>query len=176
VYDENRYKSAASVIRALVDIVSKNGNLLLNIPVRGDGTIDEKEIVVLEGIAAWMNINKESIFDTRPWKLYGEGPAVDQSNPINSQGFNEGKIQYSAKDIRYNQKGNVLYATVMGKPTENILLKSLAKKEGIGKIKKIELLGSKEKISWKQEADSLVIIQPKSIPNDIAIVFKIAMK
>jgi alpha-L-fucosidase len=176
VYDENRYKSAASIIRALVDIVSKNGNLLLNIPVRGDGTIDDKEVAVLEGIAAWMDINKESIFDTRPWKLYGEGPAVDLSNPINSQGFNEGKIQYSAKDIRYNQKGNVLYATVMGKPTENILLKSLAKKEGTGKIKKIELLGSKEKISWKQEADSLVIIKPKSIPNNIAIVFKIAMK
>jgi alpha-L-fucosidase len=176
VYDENRYKSAASVIRTLVDIVSKNGNLLLNIPVRGDGTIDDKEVAVLEGIAAWMDINKESIFDTRPWKLYGEGPAADLANPINSQGFNEGKIQYSAKDIRYNQKGNVLYATVMGKPTENILLKSLAKKEGTGKIKKIELLGSKEKISWKQEADSLVIIKPKSIPNNIAIVFKIAMK
>ncbi|PKQ46634.1 alpha-L-fucosidase [Confluentibacter flavum] len=176
VYDENRYKSAESVIRALVDIVSKNGNLLLNIPVRGDGTIDDKEVVVLEGITAWMDVNKESIFDTRPWKLYGEGPAADASNPINSQGFNEGKIKYSAKDIRYNQKGNVLYATVMGKPTENILLKSLAKKEETGKIKKIELLGSKEKISWKQEVDSLVIIKPKSIPNNIAVVFKIVMK
>ena len=173
VYENNGYKSAATVIHMLVDIVSKNGNLLLNIPVKGDGTIDDKEVAILEKIAAWMDINKESIFDTRPWKVYGEGPAVDLLNPINSQGFNEGKIQYSAKDIRYNQKGNVLYATMMGKPTGNIVLKSLAKKEGTVKIKKIELLGSKERIYWKQEANSLVIIKPKSIPNNIAIVFKI---
>lgn len=176
LYENGSYKSATSVIHTLVDIVSKNGNLLLNIPVRGDGTIDDKEVTVLEDIAAWMDINKESIFDTRPWKLYGEGPAADVSNPINEQGFNEGKIQYSAKDIRYNQKEDVLYATVMGTPTENILLKSLAKKGGTVTIKKIELLGSKEKISWRQEADSLVIIKPKSIPNNIAIVFKIAME
>jgi len=59
----------------LSDIVSKNGNLLLNVPVRGDGSIDEKEEKVLEGIAAWMDVNQEAIFNTRPWKTFGEGPA-----------------------------------------------------------------------------------------------------
>jgi alpha-L-fucosidase len=178
VYDRNRYKSAKTVIQMLVDVVSKNGNLLLNIPVRGDGTIDEKEVAVLEGIAAWMDINKESIFDTRPWKICGEGPAAESVNPMKAQGFNEGKIKFNAKDIRFNQKGDVLYATLMGVPTENISIKSLGKTKNFadGKITNIEMLGSTEKISWKQEADSLVIEKPTIIPNDIAIVFKIRQK
>ena len=62
---------------ALVDIVSKNGNLLLSIPIRGDGSIDDKELAVVEGIASWMDVNKESVFDTRPWKVFGEGPAAE---------------------------------------------------------------------------------------------------
>lgn len=176
VYDQNRYKSAKEVIHTLVDIVSKNGNLLLNIPVRGDGTIDDKEITILEGIAAWMEVNKESIFDTRPWTVFGEGPATDASNPVNGPGFNEGKIKLSEKDIRFNQKGNVLYATVLGVPVENINIKSLAKKNGNVKVKKIEMLGSKEKLSWKQSADSLIIEKPKIFPNEIAIVFKITLE
>lgn len=173
VYDQNRYKSAATVIRTLIDIVSKNGNLLLNIPVRGDGTIDDKEIAILEGIAAWMEVNKESIFDTRPWKIFGEGPSVDAVNSLNGAGFNEGKLCYTEKDIRYNQKGNILYATVMGVPTEDISLKALAENIGKQKIKKIELLGSQEKLSWKINPGSLVIRKPNSIPNNIAVVFKI---
>ena len=172
IYDHNRYKSAKTVIQMLVDIVSKNGNLLLNIPVRGDGTIDEKEVAILEDIAAWMDINKESIFDTRPWKQFGEGPAA-VSNPLNSAGFNEGKIKLSAKDIRYNEKGNVLYATTLGAPVENVSLKLLGKKKDSATIKSIKVLGSKEKISWKQYPDSLVIQKPKVIPNNIAVVFKI---
>lgn len=172
VYDRNGYKSAETVVRMLIDIVSKNGNLLLNIPVRGDGTIDEKEVAVLEGIAAWMDINKESIFDTRPWKIFGEGPAVDASNPINAQGFNEGKVKLTAKDIRFNQKGDILYVTVLGVPDEDVLIKSLGESNAF-KIKKVEVLGSKEKISWKQNAGSLMIKRPATIPNNIAVVFKI---
>jgi alpha-L-fucosidase len=176
VYDQNRYKSAATVIRMLVDIVSKNGNLLLNIPVRGDGSIDDKEIKILEDITAWMDINKESIFDTRPWKIYGEGPAADSTNPLSGSGFNEGKVQLSEKDIRYNQKGNTLYATVLGVPSEDVRIKSLGKNNQTFKVKKISVLGSKEKLSWKQEAGALIIEKPKMIPNDIAIVFKIEWK
>jgi alpha-L-fucosidase len=172
-YENNGYKSAKTVVHTLVDIVSKNGNLLLNIPIRGDGTIDEKEIAILEGIAGWMAINKESIFDTRPWKIYGEGPVAEAANPVNGPGFNEGKIKFSAKDIRYNQKGKVLYATVLGTPEGNVFLNSLGKTKGNGIVKGIEVLGSKEKISWKQNAALLSIQKPKLVPNDLAIVFKI---
>ncbi len=175
-YKDNWYKSATSVIHILVDIVSKNGNLLLNIPVKGDGTIDDKEVAILENIAAWMDINKESIFDTRPWKEYGEGPASEVANSVNAQGFNEGKVKLSAKDIRYNQKGNVLYATVLGVPADNVSLKFLGKKKENATIKSIKVLGSKEKLSWKQYPDSLVIQKPKIVPNNIAVVFKLILK
>jgi len=173
IYDGNGYKSAKTVIQMLIDIVSKNGNLLLNIPVRGDGSIDDKEIAILEDIAKWMDINKESIFDTRPWSVYGEGPAAEIVNPINAQGFNEGKVTMTAQDIRYNQKGKILYATALGVPAENVSLKLLGKKKNNTTIKNISVLGSKEKISWKQYSDSLVIQKPKFIPNNIAVVFKI---
>ncbi|SHH17817.1 alpha-L-fucosidase [Flavobacterium johnsoniae] len=173
VYENNGYKSAATVIHMLVDIVSKNGNLLLNIPVKGDGTIDDKEVAILEKIAAWMEVNKESIFDTRPWKHYGEGPASESVKTADNKSFNEGKIKLSAKDIRYNQNGKILYATLLGIPSDNICLKSLGKNKNKDKIKSIQILRSKEKLWWKQYADSLVIIKPKIIPNDIAVVFKI---
>ncbi|MFC0775134.1 alpha-L-fucosidase [Terrimonas alba] len=173
VYENNRYRSAKDVIHSLVDIVSKNGNLLLNIPVKGDGSIDEKEIAVLEGIAAWMDINKESIFNTRPWKVFGEGPAADAANPINAQGFNEGKIKFTSKDIRFNKKGKILYMTLMGIPADDIVIKNLGASNAPNKIAKIELLGSKEKVNWKQTAEFLKITKPPTIPNEIAIVYKV---
>lgn len=175
VYDNNRYKSAKSVIQMLADIVSKNGNLLLNIPVRGDGSIDAKEVAVLEGIGKWMNVNKECIFDTRPWVIFGEGPDAEKLNPMQAQGFNEGKSKYTAKDIRFTQKGKTLYAIVMGWPEDGkIVIKSLAtdspnyEKE----IKKVELLGS-GKVSFTRDNSGLNIILPKQKSNDIALVLKI---
>ncbi len=172
IYDNNQYKSAREVIHLLVDIVSKNGNLLLNIPVRGDGSIDEKEISVLEGIASWMDVNSESIFNTRPWKVFGEGPAAEAVNPVNAQGFNEGKVKITSKDIRFNQNGNILYVTVMGTPEENIIVKNLAKRT---KIKSISLLGSAEKVKWKQNEERLEIVKPTTNPNEIALVYKISL-
>lgn len=173
VYERGHYKSAATVIRTLIDIISKNGNLLLNIPVRGDGSIDEKEEKILEDIAAWMDVHKESIFDTRPWKVYGEGPIAETDNPINAAGFNEGKLQFSGKDIRYNVKGNILYASVLGIPDGDVALKSLGLSAGNGKVKRIRILGSKEKVRWKQGKDALVITRPGKVPNDVALVFKV---
>jgi alpha-L-fucosidase len=174
IYEKGEYKSAAHVIHMLVDIVSKNGNLLLNIPVRGDGTIDEKEIAILEEIAVWMNINKESIFDTRPWIVFGEGPSAEKVNPMNGPGFNEGKLQYTASDIRYNVKDKILYATVLGRPTGSISMKALGKQKN--KIKKVELLGSAETLSWKQHDNDLTIERPNTVPNKIATVFKIELQ
>jgi alpha-L-fucosidase len=176
IYENNQYKSAKDVIQMLVDVVSKNGNLLLNIPVRGDGTIDEKEIAVVEEIATWMEINKESIFDTRPWKVFGEGPAAEASNPIRAQGFNEGRIKFTSKDIRFNKNGNIVYVTVMGVPDEPVLIKNLGSSKSPDNITKIELLGSKEKIKWSRDSESLKIEKPNIIPNKISIVFKVYHK
>ena len=102
-YNAGNYKSGATVIRMLIDVVSKNGNLLLSIPVRGNGTIDDKERKVLADIKAWMDINSESIYGTRVWKTFGEGPLAEAANPMTAQGFNEGQA-YSAQDVRYVTK------------------------------------------------------------------------
>lgn len=72
VYDQKRYKTVRQVVHQLIDIVSKNGNLLLSIPVRGDGSLDELEVEFLEGLAKWMDVNGEAIYGTRPWKINRE--------------------------------------------------------------------------------------------------------
>jgi alpha-L-fucosidase len=176
-YERNRYKSAATVIQMLADIVSKNGNLLLNIPVRGDGTIDEKELKVVEGIADWMDVNKECIFGTRPWKVFGEGPASAGAK-LTAQGMNEGKGKpLTAGDVRFTEKDSTLYAIVLGAPTNGVSIKSLGKSAKLleQKIQKITLLGSDEWIEWEQGDGALTILQPKNLPNKFAIVFKIAL-
>jgi len=159
----------------LCDIVSKNGDLLLNIPVRGDGTIDDKEQAVLEGIGAWMDVNKECIFDTRPWKIFGEGPASEGA-ALSAQGFNEGKGKpFTAADVRFTTKGNALYAIELGSSTNAVAIKSLgtAAKLLDQPIRSITLLGSDEKVEWTQTAAALTINAPAKSPNNIAVVYKI---
>ena len=177
LYERNGYKSTKTVIQMLCDIVSKNGNLLLNIPVRGDGTIDDKELKVVQGIADWMDVNKECIFGTRPWKVFGEGPASGGAK-LTAQGFNEGKGKpLTAADVRFTQKGDALYAIELGWPTNGVSITSLGKSAKLldQSIKTIQLLGSTEKIKWSQTDDALVIEQPKYEPSNIAIVFKISL-
>ncbi len=176
VYNENRYKTADKVIRLLIDIVSKNGNMLLNVPVRGDGTIDDKEIKVVEEISEWMKLNSEGIYDTRPWKTYGEGPSVEIANPLNAQGFNEGKIRYTSSDVRFTIKNKTLYAFVMNKPESKVvLIKSLSKDNtDFGKAKKVILLGY-GKVNFKQSKDGLEIQLPVlNKPTDYVLTFKIS--
>jgi alpha-L-fucosidase len=175
LYDENRYKTAKTVIQMLCDIVSKNGDLLLNIPVRGDGSIDDKEQAVLEGIGAWMDVNKECIFDTRPWKVFGEGPATEGA-ALSAQGFNEGKGRpFSAADVRFTTKGRTLYAIVLGTPQQELRIKSLGTAAQLlaQPIGRITLLGGGEKVRWSQTATDLTIQAPEKSPNGIALVYKI---
>jgi alpha-L-fucosidase len=179
VYYEDRYKSSAQVISMLVDVVSKNGNLLLNIPLRGDGTPDPTEIGIVKQIGHWMQINSESIYDTRPWVIYGEGPTADTANPVNAQGFNEGRLKYSAKDIRFNKKGDkVLYVTLLGVPEEDITVKALGSKtaQNTRKIKSVTMLGSDAKVEWTQDKDSLAIGKPVAVPAEEAVVYKVVFK
>lgn len=178
IYERHGYKTTRTVIQTLADVVSKNGNLLLSVPVRGDGTIDDEEVKIVEGIADWMEVNQECIFDTYPWKVFGEGPASAGAK-LREQGFNEGKGKpFTAEDFRFTVKSNTLYAIELGWPTNGVSIKSLGKSAGLldGKIRRIELLGSKEKIKWKQTADVLAITQPKQEPNNFAIVYKITVR
>lgn len=176
IYDNKSYKSAKTVVRMLVDVVSKNGNLLLNIPVRGDGTIDEQEEAIVNDIAKWMDVNKQGIYGTRPWKVFGEGPVAEQSNPINAQGFNEGMYkQFTAKEVRFTTKGKVIYAFVLGWPTEKtVVLKSFALKSPLfdGTISSVEILGVGKAV-YSRTAEGLVVQTPVTKPNPISFTIKI---
>ncbi len=179
IYQRHRYKTAKTVIHTLADIVSKNGNLLLSIPVRGDGTIDSDEIAVVEGIAKWMDVNRAAIFGTRPWKVFGEGPALANAAPLRAQGFNEGRGKpFTANDVRFTTKGDTLYAIAMGVPTEPLKIKSLGTDSKLldRAISQIQLLGSDEPVNWSQDSDSLTIQPPEKTPCEEAVVFKITSK
>jgi alpha-L-fucosidase len=172
LYERDGYKTAKTVIQTLVDIVSKNGNLMLNVPVRGDGTIDEKERKVVEGIGKWLKANGESIYSTRPWKIFGEGPAQQEVLQLSGPGFNEGKGKpFSYEDIRFTTKGEVLYATSMGWPEiGKLVIKSLAKQsERFAKeIQKIEWLPSKQSLSFDRNENGLIISLPEKPSDEFA--------
>ncbi len=179
VYYNDTYKTPAQVVAMLVDVVSKNGNLLLNIPLRGDGTPDPTELKIVKRIGNWMKINGESIYETRPWVIYGEGPTADAANPINAQGFNEGKQAFSAADIRFNKKGDkVLYVTLLGMPEADITVKALGSKteQNSRKIRSITLLGSDEAVTWTQGKDKLTIAKPAAAPAEEAVVYKVVFR
>ena len=167
-----------TVIQTLADIVSKNGNLLLSIPVRGDGTIDSDEVAVVEGIAGWMDVNRESIFGTRPWKVFGEGPASDGA-PLSGQGFNEGKAKFTADDVRFTTgKDGSLYAIVLGWPDKPLTIKSLGTDATLldRKISSVKLLGSSKTVRWEQKAEGLVIEPPQTrLKPDYTAVYKVAL-
>lgn len=176
IYDNDRYKSAADVVKLLVDVVSKNGNLLLSVPLRADGTFDEKEAKILTEFGEWMNMNKESIYDTHPWKVFGEGSIADSDITINAQGFNEGSYtNTTAQEIRFTQKGDDLYVTALAWPeNKKVIVKSLAQGNELypEEIKEVELLGY-GKVGFKRTAEGLVIELPGKQLNKIAPVFKV---
>ncbi len=176
VFEHHAYKSAQTVVHTLIDVVSKNGNLLLNVPLKGDGTPDADEIAIIEGIAGWMQINQEAIHGTRPWKVLGEGPQMAVTEKSSGANFNEDKVKpFTAEDVRFTTKGAALYAIVMGAPKTTVTIKSLgtAAKLLDATISSVTLLGSDEKLTWSQTADALTIDAPRNVSNDIAVVFKI---
>ena len=174
VYERNGYKSAGQVISMLVDVVSKNGNMLLSVPIRADGTIDDKEIAILNDIKAWMDVNSVSIYGTRPWKTFGEGPLAEAVIPINAQGFNESN-NYSADDIRFVQRNDTVFATTLRYPSaKSVTIEALglASKHYSGKVKSVTLLGHGD-VSIANGVDGLNITMPEEPVNKIAAVFVI---
>ena len=167
----NTFKSARYVITNLIDIVSKNGNLLLNIGPRSDGTITDEETATLLGTGKWLDVNGEAIYGTRPWHIYGEGPTKSASGAFADQ-----KEPFTAKDIRFTTKGPVLYAIALGKPVEKTLVRSLGQKAGAGVISSVEIVGSGEKVKWNQKADALEIEPSSAYPSETAVVYKIGFR
>ena len=154
------YLHPRDVIHWLIDTVSKNGTFILNVPGKPDGTIDSKEVAVLDGITAWMRLNSEAIYETRPWKIYGEGP-----NSVKAGSFQgESVSKLGEKDIRFtrNKTNSVIYALVLGWPTQPFAVQSFGLSTAVspGRIGKLELLGTGQRVNWKQQSDLLKVELP----------------
>jgi alpha-L-fucosidase len=126
-----------------------------------------------------MTVNQEALYDTRPWKVFGEGPKMASAAPISAQGFNEGRGKpFTAQDVRFTRKGGIVYAFVMGAPTNAVSITSLGTKARLldQPIQGITLLGSDEPVKWEQTPDALIIEKPVTLPSEIAVTFKITPK
>jgi alpha-L-fucosidase len=166
------YKSVRQVVQLFVDVVSKNGTLLLSIPQRGDGSIDEREVAFLKGFAAWTQVNGEGIFGSRPWETYGEGPTQ-----VGRGRARDAAIPYTQQDIRFTTKGGDLYAFVLSIPQSAVTIRSLATGAEFARpVGSVELVGSTEPVRWQQTDEGLVIQKPAAMPSEDVVSFKIAWK
>jgi alpha-L-fucosidase len=177
------YKSAKKVIDLLVDIVSKNGNLLLNIPLPASGEPDAEELKTLAGVTEWVSVNGEGIFGTRPWKIYGEGPATKVVIPKTGKEFDpseDKKPDLGVRDVRYSAKGKTLYALVQGWPasgSSEVILEALGANspQQPAKAMDVRLLGRDEALKFNQESTGLSVTLPSTKPTaaDIGVCIKI---
>ena len=172
-----KYTTGTEVIQMLVDIVSKNGNLLLNVVQTPEGDLEPDVMNILEEIAQWTPVNGEAIYETRPWKIYGEGPSMLKQEKGTFGGVKDVR-PYESTDIRFTTKGETLYAFCMGKPSGEIKIASLGKNTKLNNksVASVKMLGSDEKLSWKQEGDALVINKPAKFPEWQVITFKVDFK
>lgn len=155
-----------------VDAISKNGVVMLNVALKGDGTIPDKQISYLTAFGDFLKINGEGIYDSRPWKTFGEGPLEVKDG---RQGENH--ENYSQEDIRFTTRDGVLYAFVLAPPTKDMVIKTLAEGGLLeAEIDKIELMGSAEEIQWERSVDGLTIKLPKTLPGELVNGFKITIK
>lgn len=178
IYESGGYKSAATVAKLLVDIVSKNGNLLLSVPLRADGTLDEKEVAILEEFGLWMDVNKEAIVGSRPWVVFGEGPIARSEVRLNAQGFNEGVYAAAtSEEIRFTRGVGCVYATVLAWPVGGVVdIVSFAGEGGVfdGVVEGVELLGYGA-VRFERRADVLRVWLPSKPLNGIAPVLRIGV-
>ena len=158
------YKQPEQIIEMLVDIISKNGNMLLNILQLPDGTIDEEADFILQKIGEWFAVNSEAVYGTRPWRVFGEG-----DTRVKIDGFTEEKTAWNRSDIRYVQKGGAVYAFLMGAANgETVALRSFADQE----IRSVELLGVGP-VPFVQEYGILLVRLPDRLPSLCANTLKI---
>ena len=179
IFKNHRYKSGASVVRMLADIVSKNGNLMLSVPLQRDGQPDADEIKIVSDIGAWLKVNGEAIYATRPWSIYGEGPSTvtPEKGQLDSQHDVSNK-PFTTEDIRFTQSkdGKRLYAIVLEIPKEGqVSVKSLAANSvnWPKKIGSVRLAGTNRKLKFTRDENGLHVTLPEKFDGQIAFALKI---
>jgi alpha-L-fucosidase len=178
ILQQHRYKTAAVVIPLLADVVSKNGNLMLSVPLQRGGQPDPDEIKIVQDIGAWLKVNGEAIYATRPWKVYGEGPSTQMSEKGQFDGQSDfQKHPFTAQDIRFTQSkdGKTLYAIVLGFPKNGeMTIKSLASKSELwpGRVRSVKLLGEGS-LNFTRDAEGVHVSLPKKQTGQIAFALKI---
>ncbi len=166
------FKEVSTLIHNLVDNVSKNGYLLLNVGPRPDGSIPQGAKTCLYGMGDWLSVNGEAIFGTIPWLSYGEGPTKMETRGMFSE---RNEVKYTSLDYRFTCRDNCLYAICLGWPEKAAVIRSM-KKLYPGEIASVEMLGTDEKLNWSHAENGLEIRMPASRPCDHATVFKIIRK
>jgi len=173
-----KYKTSKEIVQMLTDIVSKNGNLLINIVQTPEGDVEPDMLKTLDEIGAWIAVNGEGIYATRPWKVYGEGPSTRKQEKGNFGGLRDVPSKgYTAEDFRFttSKDGRTLYAFCLGTPGKEVRITSLGAgaKLTARPVASVTLLGGKDRTDWKQEGDALVIQTPDRLPASPATGFRI---
>jgi alpha-L-fucosidase len=169
LFNNHGYKTPTYVIHSLIDIVSKNGNLMLDIPVTGDGVIDSDERTFLQALATWIPKHGEAIYGTRPFSVFGEGPPDTATGQFNERN----QRPYTAEDIRFTRKGETVYAFAFVWPANGqLVIKTLAKGSTAlpRPVQRVELIGS-GRITFAQEPTGLTLTLPDKAPNPYAYAF-----
>jgi alpha-L-fucosidase len=166
------YKKSRDVIHTLIDVVSKNGTMLLSVPQMPDGTLDSQEESILDDITKWMAVNSDAIYSTRPWKRFGEGQEKTETAVVDLRT----RKPLTSSDLRFTTKNGKLYLFCLGWPEKDIEARALGTAAGLfsSKISNIRLLGSEEKVKWTMTPEHLQITRPAHQPSEFAITFEIS--
>jgi alpha-L-fucosidase len=166
------YKTAGRIVHQLIDIVSKNGNMLLDVGPRPDGTIPEEIVSRLQTIGAWLEKNGEAIYGTRPWERFGEGPTRVKEGMYVA----DHNTDFTAQDLRFTTRNKLLYVHVLGDPGTQVIARSIRRDTPLpcGSLTKAEMPGFSGALQWDWSADGLVIRLPERKPSEDAVVIRLS--
>jgi alpha-L-fucosidase len=171
IFERKSYMKADAVIHRLCDVVAKNGNLLLSIPMKPDGTIDSEERAIVTAVGDWMSRFGEAIHDTRPWRIHGEGP----THVASGQFGEEAAKPFTAEDIRFTTKSADLYATTLGRPERALSITSLGNAGQLagGEIHRVEVVGHPEALDFKRDAQGLHVTVPDGAAHGFGVALRV---